>query len=449
MSNKKYKQQQVVDIFKEHELILRDVYRNRNTPLYCTDKYGYEYALRLGNLLRGDGRCRFHKGNPYTINNIKRYLRIDGSTLILLESKYIDSQTGMLLQCECGDTFKATWNNVLGGKRYCNFCAKSKRFDGNFNYTKAIKDHCQLKNYTLLTPYIHRSLDKFEYICNKHTEKGTQRTNYNQMINGKKGCRYCGIESGGIKRRSDESKFKEAIERAGFIYVGCDYNNDDSKYKKANIHYICPKHKNKGTQFIKYSNILRSNGRCWYCSGHGRDQQDMQIELNSMHNTIDILEYVDYSSPILAKCRICGREWWTSGTNLIQGHRCPNCSRSNFELRVSSILDNWGYSYQIQHWFEGCKNILPLPFDFYLHDFNVLIEADGEHHYYPIQKWARTNQDAMKMYQKILLHDEIKNQYCKKNNIPLVRIPYWEQDKLEYFLWDQFVKIGILKEIAV
>lgn len=27
-------------------------------------------------------------------------------------------------------------------------------------------------------------------------------------------------------------------------------------------------------------------------------------------------------------------------------------------------------------------------------------------------------------------NDMIKNEYVKKNNIPLVRIPYWERDKI-------------------
>ena len=31
-------------------------------------------------------------------------------------------------------------------------------------------------------------------------------------------------------------------------------------------------------------------------------------------------------------------------------------------------------------------------------------------------------------------NDNIKNQYCKDNNIKLVRIPYWEFDNIENIL---------------
>ena len=34
------------------------------------------------------------------------------------------------------------------------------------------------------------------------------------------------------------------------------------------------------------------------------------------------------------------------------------------------------------------------------------------------------------------LHDAMKNQYCKWNNINLLRIPYWERDNIEKILID-------------
>jgi len=44
-------------------------------------------------------------------------------------------------------------------------------------------------------------------------------------------------------------------------------------------------------------------------------------------------------------------------------------------------------------------------------------------------------------------HDTIKNQYCLDNNIILIRIPYWNNDDIEYILFDKFVKNNIIKEI--
>ena len=51
------------------------------------------------------------------------------------------------------------------------------------------------------------------------------------------------------------------------------------------------------------------------------------------------------------------------------------------------------------------------------------------------------------LLKKTQLHDKIKNEYCKNNNIPLIRIPYWERDDMEYYLFDKLVKYKIIEEI--
>ena len=60
-----------------------------------------------------------------------------------------------------------------------------------------------------------------------------------------------------------------------------------------------------------------------------------------------------------------------------------------------------------------------LPFDFYLPEYNICIEYDGEHHFRPIEMWGG--------YEKFIINqenDEIKNEYCKNHNITLLRLPY-------------------------
>lgn len=51
-----------------------------------------------------------------------------------------------------------------------------------------------------------------------------------------------------------------------------------------------------------------------------------------------------------------------------------------------------------------------------------------------------------RMYKRIQKHDSIKTEYCKNHNIPLLCIPYWERDDLEYFLFDKFVELKLIKE---
>ena len=133
---------------------------------------------------------------------------------------------------------------------------------------------------------------------------------------------------------------------------------------------------------------------------------------------------------------VCGHVWETNGPSLINGHRCPKCVRSKFEIETSQLLDNWGYNYESQYTFHDCRDINPLPFDFYLSDYNILIEVDGEGHYKPIPRGSMTLEEAKQQLFITQKHDGIKTQYCNNHNIPLIRIPYWERKNLECFLFN-------------
>lgn len=60
----------------------------------------------------------------------------------------------------------------------------------------------------------------------------------------------------------------------------------------------------------------------------------------------------------------------------------------------------------------------PFRFDFYV-DNKYLIEYDGEQHFKPIPKYG--NEEGLKRQQ---WRDKYKDNWCKQNNIPLIRIPY-------------------------
>ena len=75
-----------------------------------------------------------------------------------------------------------------------------------------------------------------------------------------------------------------------------------------------------------------------------------------------------------------------------------------------------------------------------LNGFNACIEYDGEQHYKPIY-----GEDSLKLVQR---HDKIKDDYCRKNNITLIRVPYWERDDISNYLFDEFLKFGIVELIC-
>lgn len=98
---------------------------------------------------------------------------------------------------------------------------------------------------------------------------------------------------------------------------------------------------------------------------------------------------------------------------------------SKGEQIIAKLLNdnNINYEYNKSMFkFSNNKNAI---FDFYINN-QYLIEYDGETHYqHNLHGWH--NETQLKKQQE---RDIIKNQWCKDNNIPLIRIPYWHLQNL-------------------
>lgn len=129
----------------------------------------------------------------------------------------------------------------------------------------------------------------------------------------------------------------------------------------------------------------------------------------------------------LCKCE-CGNIISVLGSNLRTGHtQSCGCERySHGELKVAQILRENNIPF-IQE-YPGFKfsNGAWSKFDFYVNN-QYFIEYDGETHYmYNLHGWHNKEQ-----LDQQLERDAIKNQWCKENNIPLIRIPYTKLNTLD------------------
>lgn len=88
---------------------------------------------------------------------------------------------------------------------------------------------------------------------------------------------------------------------------------------------------------------------------------------------------------------------------------------SVFEAQVEKYFIEHNINYETQKKFDDCVYKKPLPFDFYLTDYNVLVECDGKQHTDSSSKWYSDEQ---------IIRDNIKNEWCKSHNITMIRIPY-------------------------
>lgn len=129
------------------------------------------------------------------------------------------------------------------------------------------------------------------------------------------------------------------------------------------------------------------------------------------------------------KCE-CGNVGLACGSDIKRGQilscGCSKVERrpSKYEIIVEDFLISKKISYNREFRFEDCRNKNPLPFDFYLPDFNTCIECQGQQHYYPIEYFG-----GAENYNKVVFRDKIKKEYCENNSIQLLYIPYKLSEK--------------------
>ena len=87
---------------------------------------------------------------------------------------------------------------------------------------------------------------------------------------------------------------------------------------------------NEGEWTPRPSNLLHGR-KCPNCSGHRRyTQESFERVVYSKNNDIKILgKYVNTSTPVLVKCKLCGKLWKPTGESLLLGKGCSNCKQKN------------------------------------------------------------------------------------------------------------------------
>lgn len=148
----------------------------------------------------------------------------------------------------------------------------------------------------------------------------------------------------------------------------------------------------------------------------------------------------------ICKCD-CGNVVSVETGSLKSGHSLScGCLNSKNELKIQSILNKHNIKYIPQMKYKGLLGVGEgqLSYDFYLPDYNILIEYQGEFHDGNIRYY---DMDKDKLKEKLAVqqeHDRRKKQYAKDHNIDLIEIWYYEHknDKeLEKLLLNKIKKI--------
>lgn len=158
-------------------------------------------------------------------------------------------------------------------------------------------------------------------------------------------------------------------------------------------------------------------------------------------------KYKNQKSKLKIQCPK-GHDFEKSWVHILRGQLCPICTSSGGAQVIYDYLKRNNIDFKQEFCFEDCKYEKPLPFDFAVFHrgkLKCLIEFDGRQHFEPVDFGDMTKEEAEEQFKIRQRNDQIKNEYCKKNKIKLIRIPYWEFQNIETILDKHLMKEGVLK----
>ncbi len=226
-----------------------------------------------------------------------------------------------------------------------------------------------------------------------------------------------------------------------------DYELLDTKYVscKNKMRFICHKHEEHGTQLNSFDNIVHNHHACKYC-GYSMLSEIKRLpdsQLTEMCIERDVIfvgrKQYDRQTHILYKCtKHDSDELQEMTLDHFRASKvpCRICQISSGELKVKQYLDEHKIKYVYQHTFPDCRNVRPLEFDFYLPTLLVAIEYDGKQHFEPMH-FSNSDKTYLESYELGKQRDRIKDQYCLEHAIRMIRIPYWDYDKIDSILQEK------------
>ena len=243
---------------------------------------------------------------------------------------------------------------------------------------------------------------------------------------------------------------QQFIEKAKTLH-GNKYNYDKVEYKNnaTKVIIICKEH----GEFLQTPSCHLNSSGCLKCSielkaSKRRFTQEQFVEkANKIHNnkySYDKAKYFNVETKICIICPIHG-EFWQIPLSHLRNYGCPKCNSSKGESAIRKFLIDNNILFEKQKRFNNCVKRFYLSFDFYIPDYNLIIEYDGIQHFKPTSFSSDRSKETKEYNLKQnKTRDQIKNQYCLENNIKLLRIPYFKFKNIGEILFNYLSQI--LKE---
>lgn len=240
------------------------------------------------------------------------------------------------------------------------------------------------------------------------------------------GCKMCHINS--TRLTLDDIKEKLYIINPNIELLSNKYINTQTKLKCKCL--ICGY-----IWYTSWGSLYYYKSGCPQCAGTiTKTNKEFVEEIYELvgNEYVFLEKYKNARTKIKIKHNKCNNVYYVTPNDFLSGRRCPHCCMSSGEQKIKEVLHNKNIRFIQEYSFDDLIGIggQPLRFDFAIfnniNNLMLLIEYDGEFHF--------KKQYKNDGFETLQIHDERKNQYCKNNNISLLRIPYWEFDNINILL---------------
>lgn len=252
-----------------------------------------------------------------------------------------------------------------------------------------------------------------------------------------RGCKECAIENNAKNQTyTTEEWIEKAKKKYGNVF---DYSkvNMEKRREDGKVCIICHEKDEFGEEhgeFWMNPKIHLYGQGCPKCGGTYHYTSEEWIKKAKKKHS---LENYDYSKTLYKDnrtkvCIICpehGEFWRNPKTFLYKKIGCPFCGqRSLLEESIAELLSSIKIKYLRQVTRKTFIWLENLRLDFYLPDYNIAIECQGEQHFKPIDFAGRGTEWAKTLFKENKIRDERKKKICEANGIKLI-----------YFAEKQFV----------
>ena len=260
--------------------------------------------------------------------------------------------------------------------------------------------------------------------CGNYVEKTTSA-----LTNNKTTLKSCGCAT---KERIREVCFKDLTgQRFGRLVVLRLAEPHEIKDKARGSHWFCQCDCGN-TTITTVQNLHGNHTQSCGCLHRERlmEYEDLTGKKFGKLTVIKMSEKRNKANLRLWECLCdCGHTTYATSAILNSGHKVScGCINSKGELKIANILKDNNVKFRKQMYYDNLlsESGRHLRFDFYIPEKNYLIEYDGEQHFMCTNKGWHTAEKLSKIQER----DKIKDNYCRSNNIPLIRIPYTQYSNL-------------------